>query len=111
MRLRRGVEVVRALPWLASGRFLAGIGRVVPSEFVERRTTRFGVLDRMGCSCGCSRRRIALRFIVSATGWEAMKWKTMARILAAPAPDSVNLLSGLSGTPHFGRIYVATEAG
>lgn len=109
MLLRRGVEVVRALLWLASGRFLAGIGRVVPSEFVERRTTRFGVLDRMGSSYGCSRCRIALRFIVSATGWEAMKWN--GAYPTAPAPDSVNLLSGLSGTPHFGRIYVATEAG
>lgn len=38
MRLRRGVEVGRALLWLASGRFLVSVGRVVPSKFVERRT-------------------------------------------------------------------------
>lgn len=56
MRLRRGVEVVRALLWLASDRFLASIGRVVPSKFVERRTTRFAVLERMGSSSGCSSR-------------------------------------------------------
>lgn len=30
MRLRRGVEVGRALLWLASGRFLVSVGRVVP---------------------------------------------------------------------------------
>lgn len=32
MRLRRGVEAVAALLWLASGRFLPGIGRVIASE-------------------------------------------------------------------------------
>lgn len=36
MLLRRSVEVVRALLWLASGRFLAGIGRVVPSEICRK---------------------------------------------------------------------------
>lgn len=53
----------------------------------------------MGSSYGRSSRGIVLRFIVSATGWEAMKWKTMARILPAPAPDSVDLLSGSERTP------------
>lgn len=65
----------------------------------------------MGSSYGRSSRGIVLRFIVSATGWEAMKWKTMARILPAPAPDSVDLLSGSERPPHSGRIYVATETG
>lgn len=36
-------------------RFLASVRRVVSSEFVERRTTRVGVLERMGSSCGRSR--------------------------------------------------------
>lgn len=63
--------------------------------------SRFGVLERMGSSYGRSSRGIVLRFIVSATGWEAMKWKTMARVLPAPAPDSVDLLSGSERTPSF----------
>lgn len=54
MRLRRGVEAVTALLWLASGRFLAWHQVRYPIGIVERRTTRIGVLERIGSSYGCS---------------------------------------------------------